>query len=194
MPLEPGPHAEILEEALALEADAQRAALAGDRAGAAAGFRAAADRYRASWESAPPRSFGRLVGMLKAAIQAGDAAADAAYARDALGGTADSPASAYALAVADLVLGDDAGAAAAAAGMHGGSEAFDRTAAAITALATGDGPAYAAALAEIVRSFETRDEHLTGVAIADTAVMLEALAEPRGLAAHPAASPVLPPA
>jgi hypothetical protein len=192
--MEPGPHAEILEQALTLEAGAQRAALAGERAAAVAGFRAAADRYRASWEVAPPRSFGRLVGMLKAAIQAGAAAADAAYARDALGGTADSPASAYALALASLVLGDDAAAAAAAAGMRGGSEAFDRTADAITALAGADGRAYAAALAGIVDSFEMREEHLTGVAIADTAVMLEVLAEPRGLAAHPPASPVLPPA
>jgi hypothetical protein len=193
MPLDPGPHADLLDEALALEAGAQRAALAGDGAAAAAGFRAAADRYRASWEAAPPRSFGRLVGMLKAAIQAGDAAADAAYAREALAGVADSPASAYALALADLVLGDDPGAAEAAAGMRGGSEAFDRTAEAIEALATGDGARYAVVLGAIVRSFETRSEHLTGVAIADTAVMLEALAEPRGLAAHPAASPVLPP-
>ena len=30
-----------------------------------------------------------------------------------------------------------------------------------------------------------RDEHLTGVAYADTAAMLETLAAPRGIAAHP---------
>jgi hypothetical protein len=35
----------------------------------------------------------------------------------------------------------------------------------------------------IVRDFEARTDHLTGVAIADTALVLERLAAPRGLAA-----------
>jgi hypothetical protein len=42
----------------------------------------------------------------------------------------------------------------------------------------------------IVADFEGRDEHLTGVPIADTALMLERLAG--GLASRPA-SPLLPP-
>jgi hypothetical protein len=37
----------------------------------------------------------------------------------------------------------------------------------------------------IVEDFEGREAHLTGVPIADTALMLERLAERRGLAAHP---------
>lgn len=192
MPFEPGPHADLLAQAIADEADAQRALLDGDHERASAGFRAAADAYRASWELAPPRSYGRLVGMLKAAVLAGDARDDAAYARRALGDAADSPASAYALAIAALASGDDGLAARAAEGMRGGSEAFDRTAAAITALTAADAEAYAAALAAIVGSFETREEHLTGVAIADTALMLDALAEPRGLAVRPHGSAVLP--
>ena len=44
----------------------------------------------------------------------------------------------------------------------------------------------------IVRDFEGRDAHLTGVPVADTAMLMEALAAPRGLAAHPA-SPLMPP-
>lgn len=188
----PGPHADLLSEALETEAAAQRALMAGEP-GAADTFARAARCYRASWESAPPRSFGRLVGMLKAAVIASDAGDAAVYARHALGDSADSPASAYALAIAALVDGDDDLAAVAAAGMRGGSDAFDRTADAITALATGDGDAYGAALAAIVTSFEERDAHLTGVAIADTAIMLERLATPRGLAASPGPSPVLPP-
>jgi hypothetical protein len=192
MPFEPGPHADLLARAIAAEADAQRALLDGERDRAAAGFRAAADAYRASWEVAPPRSYGRLVGMLKAAVLSGDAHADATYARRALGDAADSPASAYALAIAALAGGDDGLAARAAEGMRGGSDAFDRTADAIAALSARDEEAYAAAIAAIVRSFETRDEHLTGVAIADTALMLDALAEPRGLAVHPRGSAVLP--
>lgn len=38
----------------------------------------------------------------------------------------------------------------------------------------------------VVADFESRDAHLTGVPIADTAMLMEALAEPRGLAARPA--------
>ena len=47
---------------------------------------------------------------------------------------------------------------------------------------------YAAAVRAIVADFESRDEHLTGVPVADTALMLERLAEARGLAAHPASA------
>ena len=75
--------------------------------------------------------------------------------------------------------------------MGAGGEAFARTAAAIAALAARDEAAYAAALEAIVRDFEQRSEHLTGVAIADTAVMLEALAGRRGMSAA-IDSPVLP--
>src|SRR3954471_5426744 len=57
-----------LAEAIALEADGQRRLLDAHRAGGARSFAAAAERYRASWERAGPRSFGRLIGMLKAAL------------------------------------------------------------------------------------------------------------------------------
>jgi hypothetical protein len=70
-------------------------------------------------------------------------------------------------------------------------EAFERTAAALRALAHDDAGAYGAALAAIEADFAGRDEHLTGVAIADTAVMLELLAAERGLAARPD-SPLVP--
>ena len=76
--------------------------------------------------------------------------------------------------------------------MRGGSEAFDRTADAIAALALGDRQRYATALERIVRDFEQRAEHLTGVAIADTAVALQQLAGSRGMVIE-LASPVLPP-
>ncbi len=76
--------------------------------------------------------------------------------------------------------------------MRGGSGAFDRTADAIAALATGDEDVYASALAAIVEDFAARDAHLTGVAIADTAMVLEALAQPRGLR-QGLESPLLPP-
>jgi hypothetical protein len=128
--------------------------------------------------------------MLKAAVIAGDAADAAAYARVAVPDDAHSPPARYAVAIAALVEGDRQGAVAAAAGMRAGSDAFNRAAAAIEAIAAGNAEAYAVAVDAIVADFEGRDEHLTGVPIADTALMLERLAG--GLASRPA-SPLLPP-
>jgi hypothetical protein len=146
---------------------------------------AAAERYRASWERAGPRSFGRLVGMLKAALIAGDAADAARYTREQLEAGADSPPSWYALALAAAALNEDDALARAADEMRAGGDAFARTADALSALARRDSAAYAHALNAIVADFEARDAHLTGVAFADTALMLERLAQARGLAAHP---------
>ncbi len=170
-----------LTEALAAEGDALRLLLDGDP-GAAEQLRAVAGLYRRSWETSPPGSYGRLVGMLKAAVLAGDASASARYAREALGGGCGSAVSCYALALAALVEGDDDAAADAAGGMRGETGAFARTADAIEALARGDADAYRAALGAIVADFESRDDFLTGVAIADTAAVLERLAAARGLA------------
>ncbi len=69
--------------------------------------------------------------------------------------------------------------------MRAGSPAFGRAADAVEALAARDREAYSGAVRAIVADFEGRDEHLTGVPVADTALMLERLAEPRGLAARP---------
>jgi hypothetical protein len=149
-----------------------------------------ADLYRRSWEEAGPRSFGRLVGMLKASILAGEGEEAARYVRDRLPAP-DSPASGYALALAGLVLEDDELARAGAGAMRSGSDAFDRTADAIEALADGDGERYERSLRAIVADFESRDEHLTGVPMADTAVVLERMAAARSMAVEPR-SPVLP--
>lgn len=186
----------LLREAIRCDGLAQQALLRGDRARSRALFRDAADRYRASWEAAGPRAFGRLIGLLKSALLAGDAGHAAAYVRRELGeGGCDSPPSCYARALALLAQGDDEGAAPAIAGMRasGGDAAFARTADALAALADGDGAAYAAAVEAVVADFAARERHLTGVAFADTAVMLERLAAARGLAARPASSlmPVL---
>jgi hypothetical protein len=184
MPMEEGPHRNAMLEAVALDGEAHRLLLAGDAEAARATLRRAAARYRDSWELAPPRSFGRLIGMVKASVLAGDAAGAARYVREQVP-EADSPPSSYALAVAALALGDDDEAVRLADGMREGSPAFGRTADALAALGRGDREAYMAALGAIVSDFEQRDEHLTGVPIADTALLLEALAEPRGLAARP---------
>jgi hypothetical protein len=180
-------------QAAAVEADAaaQRCLLAGDRAGAEPYLRASEQRYRESWEAAPPGGYGRLVGMLKAAILREDAADAAQYTLAALAFGTESPTAAYALALACLAAGDDVAGESAAEQMAKGGEAFERTAAALVALARRDEAAYATALRAVLADFEARDLHLTGVAIADTALVLERLAEARGLAQHPA-SPLLP--
>jgi hypothetical protein len=95
------------------------------------------------------------------------------------------------LAVAALVEGDDASATRAAEAMAAGGPAFERAGAALGALARGDGASYREALGAVVADFERREAHLTGVPVADTALMLERLAERRRLAVRPA-SPLMP--
>jgi hypothetical protein len=189
--MEPGPHADLLAEGIRADGAAFRALYEGRPDDARARLREAAALYRSSWELAPPRSFGRLVAHLKSAVLAGEGAEAAAYVRAQLGDACDSPTSCYALAVAALVEGDDGAAAAAAAGMAEGGDAFARAGEALAGLAAGDAARYRAAVQAIVADFEGRDAHLTGVAVADTALLMEALAAPRGLAARPA-SPLMP--
>jgi hypothetical protein len=188
----PHEHQRLLTEAIEREGEAQRHLIDGDLAGARANFREASELYRRSWEAAHARAFGRLVGMLKAAVLAGGGLTEACYARAALADADPGSATAnYARAIAALIVGDDADATACAGGMDTGGEAFARTAEAIAALASHDEARYGDALEAIVRDFEQRSEHLTGVAIADTALMLESLASRRGMAAA-IESPVLP--
>jgi predicted CoA-binding protein len=181
------PGEDALREALAANGEADRALLAGEDARPA--LRRAAAAYRTSWEAAPPASYGRLIGYAKALILAGENPLE--YVRDQLGPEDRTPPACWARALAFLADGNDDRAARAADGMRPGSDAFNRAADAVDALAAGDRAAHVAAIEAIVRDFEARDEHLTGVAIADTALVLDRLAEPRGLAAH-VASPVLP--
>jgi hypothetical protein len=179
-------HQDLLTAAIARDGEAHSALMRGDAGAARAAFTDAADLYRQSWEAAPPTSYGRLVGMLKATVlagESGEAAAD--YTRRALGQQdSASPTASYAQALAAVIAGDDQAGAAWAEHMRAGSEAFGRTADAIAALADGDRARYRRAVEAIVRDFEARSEHLTGVPIADTALMLQVLAERRGIAAE----------
>jgi len=187
---------QLLREAIALERTAQQALLRGDAARSRTLFRDAAERYRASWEAAGPRAFGRLIGFLKASVLWGEGGHAAAYVRDALSAAdgCDSPPACYALALAAAIQGDDEEVLQAIDGMRASDDAaFARTADALHALAVGDRDAYARAVTAIVADFAAREHHLTGVAFADTAVMLERLAGPREMAARPASTvmPVL---
>ena len=177
-------HQQLMASAIERDAEGQRALLEGDGQAARVAFTAAAELYRRSWELAPPGSYGRLVGMLKSAVLAGGGSGEAEYVR---AGLADlqtaSPTASYAQAVAAMIAGDDATATRAAGEMRAGSEAFRRMSDAAVALCDRDQDSYDSALREIVRDFEGRERHLTGVAIADTGLMLERLAERRGMTA-----------
>ena len=181
-----GPATDLLFEALRVEADAHRALLAGAADTASVRLLEASALYRASWEAAGPEAYGRLVGHVKAAVLAGRPEGAADYVREQIGDeTPASPAAAYAVAIAALARGDDEAAARAVSPMLDASPAFARAGAAIAALAARDAAGYAAQVRAIVEDFEGRENHLTGVPIADTALMLERLAAPRGLAARP---------
>jgi hypothetical protein len=185
-------HRELMAAAICCDAEGQRALLAGDGQAAGAAFAAAAELYRRSWEAAPPGGYGRLVGMLKSAVLAGGGEREADYVRTALADEREGSATAsYARAIAALIDGDDVAVKRFAAGMRAGSDAFARTADAIVALCDRDEEAYLAPLRAIVCDFEGRDRHLTGVPIADTGLMLERLADRRGMAAG-VQSPLLP--
>jgi len=143
-----------------------------------------AERHRESYEGAPPGSWGRLIGAMKARLLAGDrdgAAADAAWALDQLGEGVESPIGRYATALALLVLGRDAEAEPLARGLAAAEFPSD-VAAALAGLAAHDADGYAAAVRSVLASFEERDEYLEGIPAADTVLVLQALAAPRGLA------------
>jgi len=152
-----------------------------------------AEGHRESYEGAPPGSWGRLIGAMKARLLAGDrdgAAADAAWALDQLGEGVESPIGRYATALALLVLGRDAEAEPLARGLAAAEFPSD-VAAALAGLAAHDADGYAAAVRSVLASFEERDEYLEGIPAADTVLVLQALAAPRGLAVE-LASPLLP--
>ena len=165
-----------------------------DRKAESAGWWArSAERYRESYEGAPPGSWGRLIGAVKARILAGDwggAAEDARWALEQDPAASGSPIGVYAAALALLTLAEDEQAAAAAAPLKG--EEFPQPVAdALAALAAHDHESYAEAVRRVLESFETREEYLEDMPVADTVIVLEALAARRGFAAR-LESPLLP--
>jgi hypothetical protein len=167
----------------------------GRRAEAAGWLARSAERFRESLEDAPPGSWGRLIGAVKARVLAGDwegAEADARWAL-AQAPAGSSPIGAYAAALAHLVLGEDAEARELAVGLQAEDEsAFPRPVAdALAALADADAGAYEDAAGRVLVSFEERDAYLEDIPVADTVAVLEALAARRGLAAG-LRSPLLP--
>jgi hypothetical protein len=157
----------------------------GRREEAACWLGLAAERYRESFPEAPPGSWGRPIGAVKARVLAGDwagAKADARWALETGAAGAESPIGRYAACLALLVLGHDEEARPLAATLRGRDDFPPDVADALYALATSDARAYEPAVRSVLRSFETREEYLEDVPVADTVIVLQALAARRGLA------------
>jgi hypothetical protein len=168
----------------------------GRRAEAAGWFARSAERFRESWEHAPPESWGRPIGALKARLLARDAQGaegDAAWTLELGAERASSPIGLYAATLALLILGEDARAGTLAASLRAGpAEAFPRAVAdALAALAAGDSGHFVDSAARVLRSFEEREAYLEDVPVADTVIVLNVLAKRRGMAAQ-LSSPLLP--
>jgi hypothetical protein len=166
----------------------------GRRAEAAGWLALAAERYRESFPDAPSGSWGRPIGAVKARLLAGDGPAaqrDARWTLDAGAAETGSPIGRYAACLALLVLGRDGEAAELAESLRGRDDFPADVADALAAIAAGDQTAYRTAVAAVLRSFDTREEYLEDIPVADTVVVLQALASSRGLEAA-LDSPLLP--
>jgi hypothetical protein len=147
----------------------------------------AADRYRESWPDAPPGSWGRPIGAIKARLLAGDdagAAADAEWALEEGAGAAESPIGRYAGALALLVLGRDEEARVLADDLRTRDDFPAAVGDALAHVAAEDPVGYDEAIEAVLESFETREAYLEDIPVADTVLVLQALARRRGLAAE----------
>lgn len=148
-------------------------------------FHRAAERYRESIEGAPPGSWGRPIGALKALVLAGDwpQAEEAARWALELGAVeSESPIGRYAAALALLVLGRDHDAVSHADAIRT-SDAFPHDVGdALAFIAAQDVVGYTYAVESVLDSFESREEYLEDIPAADTVLVLQALAARRGIA------------
>jgi tetratricopeptide (TPR) repeat protein len=166
----------------------------GDREEAIVWLTRAADTYRESYADAPPGSWGRRVAMMKACILAADWAGAEDYARRTLddgAAEADSPIGRYAATLALLTLGRDEDARPIAGALRERDDFPHDVANALATLSAEDTLGYTYAIESVLESFATRDEYLEDIPVADTVVVLQALAKRRGIAAE-LASPLLP--
>jgi hypothetical protein len=157
-------------------------------------FARAAERYHESYEHAPPASWGRPIGILKARVLAGDwdaAAVDAQWTLDENAAEAESPIGRYAACLALLIIGCDKEARAIADGLRTHTDFPPDVGGALAMIAAQDPVGYVEAIEAVLESFESRDEHLEDLPVADTVMVLQALAARRRMAAQ-LSSPLLP--
>jgi len=168
--------------------------MAGDTELAREWFARAVERYRESFPLAPPESWGRPIGMLKARILAEDwpgAEADAVWTLDQDAARSESPIGRYAATMALLVLGRDAEARVVADRLRARDDFPAPVGDALASVAAHDPLGYLEAVEAVLESFENRDEYLEDLPVADTVLVLQALAARRDLAAD-LSSPLLP--
>jgi hypothetical protein len=197
LPTEPdGRQKQLVRVAMAATGAGLARLMQGRRAEATGWLVRSAERFRESYADAPPGSWGRPIGAVKARVLAGDwdgAALDAEWTLEEGAEASESPIGRYAAVLALLVLGRDEEARPLAEALRREpDEAFLRPVAdALAALAAGEGGPYREAVEQVLVSFEERDAYLEDLPVADTVVVLDALAERRGLAAG-LSSPLLP--
>lgn len=168
--------------------------MAGDTEGGREWFARAVERYRESYELAPPGSWGRPIAILKARILAGDwdgAESDARWTLEQGSGDAESPIGRYAATLALLVLGRDQEARAVADGLRTRDDFPAPVADALAYIAAEDTLGYSDAVEAVLESFETREDYLEDLPAADTVVVLQVFAARRDMAAE-LSSPLLP--
>ena len=155
----------------------------------------AAERYRESIDDAPPGSWGRPIGAMKALVLAGDwpqAEEAARWALELGAAESESPIGRYAAALALLVLGRDHDAVVHADAIRTSDDFphdVGRRARVRSPPETSSATSYA--VESVLDSFETREEYLEDIPVADTVLVLQALAARRGLASE-LSSPLLP--
>jgi hypothetical protein len=178
------PHGELDERGLVRRGNvAYAAALALLMAGegeAAGWFRRAAARWRESWQGG--ESWGRPIGALKASLLARDDPAVEELARWTLelgAATAESPIGRYAGALALLALARWPEARHVAESLRERDDFPHDVGDALATIAAADVVGYVEAVESVVSSFETRAEYLEDVPVADTVIVLQALAARR---------------
>ena len=119
------------------------------------------------------------------------AAADARWTLGQGAAEAESPIGRYAGCLALLVLGDDEEARVLADGLRTHEDFPSPVGDALAMIAAEDPVGYVEAVEAVLESFETRDEYLEDLPVADTVMVLQALAARRSMAAE-LASPLLP--
>ena len=161
--------------------------MAGNTDSARKWFATAVERYRESYEHAPPGSWGRPIGILKARILAGDwdgAEADARWALDEHAAEAPSPIGRYAACLALLVLDRHEEARVLADDLRTHADFPTPVGDALAMIAAQDPIGYIEAVEAVLETFESRDEYLEDLPVADTVMVLQALAARRGIAAE----------
>jgi len=146
----------------------------------------AAARWRESYPDAPAGSWGRPIGVVKARVLADDWARAEEAARWTLAegaGEAESPIGRYAAALACLVLGDWEHARIHADELRVRDDFSRDVADALAMIAVEDVVAYVESIESVLESFETRDDYLEDVPVADTVMVLQALAARRNMVA-----------